>query len=400
MDSIQYLLSIDARGIKLGIQRTCEIMAACGNPQINLPSIQVAGTNGKGSVCAMLSNIFKAAGYKTGLFTSPHLLTVNERIRINNLPISNEEIDMFIQKYKIDVEKTGATFFETITAMALWYFKKKRVDVCILETGLGGRLDSVSICEPIATVITPISLDHLEILGETLPEIAFEKAGIIKKGVICVSAQQNSSATKVLIEEANKKGSPIHFINGENNLECAVNIPGKAQQENARLAVLTIQHLNNFDIPKPAIVHGLQTVEWFGRNQLIQKNPFVIFDVAHNIESMHSFLKYYKSLKISEDSILIIALQMRKQIQPIFPLFQILFQHIICTETTGRHPMPASVLRKHFTNESHIKIIQNPEKAIQYGLRKLTPNGGMAIIGSHCLGPAVSKIFKIYFDKC
>ena len=114
MNSIQYLLSIETRGIKLGIQRTREIMAACENPQIGLPSIQVAGTNGKGSVCAMLSNIFKAAGYKTGLFTSPHLVTVNERIRINGLPISNEEIDLFIQTYKTDIEKTGATFLKLL----------------------------------------------------------------------------------------------------------------------------------------------------------------------------------------------------------------------------------------------------------------------------------------------
>ncbi|SVB13008.1 uncharacterized protein METZ01_LOCUS165862, partial [marine metagenome] len=299
-------------------------MDACENPQIGLPSIQVAGTNGKGSVCAILSNIFKAAGYKAGLFTSPHLVTVNERIRINGLPISNEEIDRFIQTYKIDIEKIEVTFFETITAMALWYFNKENVDICILETGLGGRLDSVSICEPIATVITPISLDHLEILGETLPEIAFEKAGIIKRGVICISAQQDSSATKVLTEEANKKGSPIHFISGKNSLEYMVNIPGDFQKENAKLAVSTLEHINNFYIPKKAVLNGLQTVQWFGRNQHIQKNPLVIFDVAHNVESMRGFLKYYDSLNVSEESVLIIALQERKQIQILSSRFQIM----------------------------------------------------------------------------
>ena len=400
MNSIQYLLSIETRGIKLGIQRTREIMNACENPQIGLPSIQVAGTNGKGSVCAMLSNIFKTARYKTGLFTSPHLVTVNERIRINGLPISNKNIDLFIQTYKTDIEKIEATFFETITAMALWYFKKEAVDICVLETGLGGRLDSVSICEPMVTVITPISLDHLEILGETLSEIAFEKAGIIKNGVTCISSLQDSSATKILIEEADKKGSPIHFINSKNNLEYMVNIPGEFQQENARLAVSTLEHLNNFNIPKTAVINGLQTVQWYGRNQLIQKNPLVIFDVAHNIDSMCSFLKYYESLNIAEDSVLIIALQKRKQIQALSTIFQTMFKHIICTKTAGHNPMPADVLRNHFGDDSHIKTIQNPEKAIQYGLKKVTSLGGMAIIGSHCLGPAVSKVFKISFDRC
>ena len=186
MDSVQYLLSIETRGIKLGLQRTRELMAACGNPQSGLPSIQVAGTNGKGSVCAMLANILKTAGYKTGLFTSPHLVNVNERIRLNGIPIPNNEIDIFLQKYREAIEKIEATFFETITAMAFWYFKNENVDIAILETGLGGRLDSVSVCEPLATVMTSISLDHIEILGETLSEIAFEKAGILKKGVPCI----------------------------------------------------------------------------------------------------------------------------------------------------------------------------------------------------------------------
>jgi len=398
MNSIKYLLSIESRGIKLGMQRTLEIMNACDNPQIGLPSIQVAGTNGKGSVCAMLSNIFKTTGYKTGLFTSPHLIAVNERIRINGLPISNKEIDLFIQTYKLDIEKIEATFFETITAIALWSFKKENVDICILETGLGGRLDSVSVCEPMATVITPISLDHLEILGKTLPEIAFEKAGIIKNGVTCISSRQDSSVTKVLKEEADKKGSPIHFINSENNLKYKVNIPGEFQQENAQLAVSTLVHLNKFNIPKNDVMIGLQTVQWYGRNQLIQKNPLVIFDVAHNIESMRSFLKYYKSLNVVKDSVLIIALQKRKQIKELSSIFQTMFKQIICTEITGYHPMPADVLRNHFCNDHHIITIQNPEKAIQYGLKKLTSHGGMAIIGSHYLGPAVSNVFKISFD--
>ena len=398
MDSIQYLLSIKTRGIKLGIERTKKIMAICGNPQIGMPSIQVVGTNGKGSVCAMLSNIFKTAGYKTGLFTSPHLVNINERIRINGIPISNEEIDVFIQQYKTDIEKIETTFFETITAMAFWYFKNNGVDIAILETGLGGRLDSVSICQPMATVITPISYDHLEILGDTLSEIAFEKAGALKNGVICISAHQKTVVTEVLIKEANKKNSQIHFLNGNNNSEYKLNIPGKAQQENAQLAVSTLTLLPNFKIPEESILDGLQSVKWYGRNHIIQKHPLIIFDVAHNLASMKSFLEYYKSLAISENSILIIALQARKQIQPIIPLFQNIFQHIICTEAPGRNPMTVDVLGEHFTDKKKT-IIQDPKDAIFFGLEKLTSHGGMAIIGSHCLGPAVSSVFKISFDK-
>ena len=197
----------------------------------------------------------------------------------------------------------------------------------------------------------------MEILGETLPKIAFEKAGILKKGVTCISAQQKSSAKKVLIEEANKKASPIYFINTDNSLEYLVNLSGKSQIDNASLAVKTLEHLDNFKIPKSSIVKGLQTVQWFGRNQIIQKNPLIIFDVAHNIESMRSFLIYYKSLNIIEDSVLIIALQARKQIHKLSSIFKSIFKQIICTEAPSRDPMPANVLVKHFANGKNIKII-------------------------------------------
>jgi len=399
MDSIQYLLSIETRGIKLGIQRTRELMAACDNPQSGLPVIQVAGTNGKGSVSAIISNILINAGYKTGLFTSPHLVNVNERIRINGVPISNKEIDLFIKSYKTDIEKYEATFFETITALAFYYFKKEDVDIAIMETGLGGRLDSVSICEPLATIITPISYDHMEILGETLTEIAFEKAGAIKKDVVCISAKQNSAATKVLTEKADKVKAPIHFLNGESLPNYDINIPGVTQRENALLAVSALSHINGFIIPEEAVVKGLQTVQWFGRNHILRKNPLVIFDVAHNLESLRCFLEYYDSLKIYGDSVLVIALQARKRIQPIIPRLQSVFQYIICTKTNDRNPMAVETLMAHFVDSPNADIIQNPENAIRSGLERLSPTGGMAIVGTHCLGPAVSAIFKLSFDR-
>ena len=399
MDSIKYLLSIETRGIKLGFQRTREMMAACENPHSGLPVIQVAGTNGKGSVSAIISNILKNAGYKTGLFTSPHLMHVNERIRINGSSISDKEIDLFIKSYKTDIEKIEATFFETITAMAFWYFKKEGVEIAIMETGLGGRLDSVSICDPLATIITPISYDHMEILGETLAEIAFEKAGAMKKNVVCISAKQDSAATKVLSEQADIMGTPIHFLNGVSIPDYDINIPGETQRENALLAITALSHINGFNIPKKAVVKGLQTVQWFGRNHILRKNPLVVFDVAHNIESLRCFLDFYDTLNIHGNSVLVIALQARKQIHPLIPRLHSVFRYIICTETSGRNPMAAETLLAHFVDFPNAEIIQNPENAIRSGLERLSLEGGMAIVGTHCLGPAVSAIFKLSFDK-
>jgi len=399
MDSIHYLLSIETRGIKLGIERTRAMMKVCGDPHLGMPAIQVAGTNGKGSVCSILASILKAAGYKTGLYTSPHLVRVNERIRINGQSIPDAEIDKFLQLYKKNIEKIEATFFETLTAMACWYFKKEKVDIAIMETGLGGRLDSASICRPLATVITPVSLDHVEILGETLREIAVEKAGAMKKDVLCLSARQRQEAAEALQKEADRKGTPLYFLNGEKRTPINVNIPGEKQKENTELALLVLDHLNEYTIPDSAIRKGLKTVLWHGRNQMLQRNPTVIFDVAHNADGLRCFLDYYQSLRVSGKSTLVLALYLKKRIEDIVPQLENVFQHIICTQTEGRNPMPADILATHFGSGHSIKIIKDSQAAIRKGLGNLSKDDGMAILGTHCLGPAVNKLFKISFDN-
>ena len=232
--AINYLLSIESRGIKLGLERTQFIMKSCGNPHANLPVIQVAGTNGKGSVCAILEKIFRDSGYKTGLFTSPHLVKVNERIRVNGKSIENEKIESFINQYKQVIENNNITFFECMTAISAWYFKNNNVDIAIMETGLGGKFDSVSICTPIATIITPISYDHMEILGKTLESIAIQKAGIMKKNIICISAKQKSTVKKTLKIEAKKTHTPLYFLNDHKKFKLNLNIPGNKQKENAK----------------------------------------------------------------------------------------------------------------------------------------------------------------------
>ena len=181
MNINQFLISLKPNKIKKGQERTDALLKYCGNPHRKLNVIQIAGTNGKGSVCAMLDKILRSSGYTTGLFTSPHLRKINERIRVNGIAIEDEDIYNFFKKHGRSVIKTDTSFFETLTAIAFLYFKQKQVDVAIMETGLGGRLDSVTVCAPIATGITKIDLDHTHILGSSLEEIAFEKAGIMKK---------------------------------------------------------------------------------------------------------------------------------------------------------------------------------------------------------------------------
>jgi len=397
--AINYLLSIESRGIKLGLERTQFIMKSCGNPHANLPVIQVAGTNGKGSVCAILEKIFRDSGYKTGLFTSPHLVNVNERIRINGKPIENKKIESFINQYKHIIENNDITFFECMTAISAWYFKKQNVDVAIMETGLGGKFDSVSICTPIATIITPISYDHMEILGKTLKDIAIQKAGIMKKNILCISAKQKPTVEKTLKIEAKNANVPLYFLDNNEEFDFDFNIPGNKQKENAKLALFLIKYLNKFDFNKIFIENALKSVKWYGRNQILQVKPTIIFDVGHNESGIRSFIQYYKTLQILGDSTLIISLYSRKNIIKLIPLLEAMFINVICTETGGKNPMPASILANHFTPSHNIKIIPNPNSAIGYGIKKLKIKDGMVILGTHCFGPAISKIFNISFDN-
>ena len=176
----KYLFSLESRGIRLGLERTIELLKKCNNPHKNLKIIQIVGTNGKGSTSAILAKLLNLE-YSVGLYTSPHLYSFNERIRVNGEPISNESVAKFIKKYKNHIESIGASFFEVMTVMAAWYFSEKKMDYAIMETGLGGKFDSVTACEAKVIGITPISMDHCHILGNDILDIANEKIEAIKQ---------------------------------------------------------------------------------------------------------------------------------------------------------------------------------------------------------------------------
>ncbi|MDP7330182.1 MAG: Mur ligase family protein, partial [Candidatus Marinimicrobia bacterium] len=173
---LDYLYKLQRLGIKVGLNHTFELLQRCGNPQNQFQSIHIAGTNGKGSTSAIISSILMEAGLKVGLYTSPHLIRFNERIRVNGKPISDSKIVEFVDEHRSDIDDIESTFFETTTAMAFRYFANKNVDIAVVETGLGGRLDSTNVLTPDLTVITPISLDHRDILGKNILDISKEKA--------------------------------------------------------------------------------------------------------------------------------------------------------------------------------------------------------------------------------
>ena len=302
---------VGAAAIKEGLGNTIALCDALGNPQNKIKTIHIAGTNGKGSVSHMLAAILQSAGYKTGLYTSPHLKDFRERIKINGTLCSKEFITAFVEKTKPLSEKLSPSFFELTVAMAFSYFSENQVDIAVIETGLGGRLDSTNIITPELSIITNIGKDHMNILGDTIEKIAFEKAGIIKQDTPVVIGEYIAETKPVFDEIASERNAPItytqetryitdwkydhHLLNitvaentNGNRDQYLLDLTGIYQTKNI-LTVLESLHqlrLKRWEIADTAVIKGLQQVKKLtglhGRWEIIHKDPAVILDVAHN----------------------------------------------------------------------------------------------------------------------
>ena len=324
---------IGASAFKKDLTNTIALCEAIDNPQTKFKTIHVAGTNGKGSTSHMLASVLQAQGYKTGLYTSPHLKDFRERIRINGKMMSKTEVCSFVQRQKQLIEKIEPSFFEVTVAMAFDHFAKHEVDIAVIEVGLGGRLDSTNIITPQISVITNISLDHTNMLGNTLAEIAGEKAGIIKKGIPSVIGETQSESQPVFIAKAKEVNSPIIFAdqqlsaqdisikNGKLSLsiyqgenlkysKLQSDLTGIYQPKNMVTVLQALDVLNlktNLKISKENIYKGLKQVKKFtglqGRWQTLSKNPLVICDTGHNEAGITEVVKNirltsYKNLHV------------------------------------------------------------------------------------------------------
>ncbi len=292
-----YLFGLKARGAKFGIDRMALLAAQLGHPERAVPCVHVAGTNGKGSVSAMLDAILHAAGWHTGLYTSPHLVKLGERVQVDRHILREDEITAYTRELRPIAEQLGAihaddhpSFFEFMTAMALLQFARKRCDLSLIEVGLGGRLDATNIVTPLVSVITSISMDHCEFLGDTLEKIAMEKAGIIKAGRPVVLGRMPATAERVIRVIAAERGAPVISVAAEfgddvarypaTNLECDY------QRWNAATATLVARTLGGaWKISDAAIADGLRHVDWPGRWQRVRLGGrLTILDASHNPE--------------------------------------------------------------------------------------------------------------------
>jgi dihydrofolate synthase / folylpolyglutamate synthase len=277
--AVDWLFGTQQRGLKLGLDSVRSVLSALGEPQKALRFIHVAGTNGKGSVCAMLDSICRAAGVKTGLFTSPHLVRFNERIQVNGIQIDDEAVVRGLHRIRSLInEERHPTFFEITTALAFDHFRRQRVDLVVLETGLGGRLDATNVVDPLVAVLTSIDLDHQKWLGHSLPEIAAEKGGIIKPGVPVVSGPQFAEVRTVLERIATERSAALSYVELPVQ-DLFIGLAGSYQRTNAAIAIQALRKAG-IKVNPETLKEGLGNVQWPGRFQRVGER--IILDGAHN----------------------------------------------------------------------------------------------------------------------
>jgi dihydrofolate synthase/folylpolyglutamate synthase len=311
-ESIRLLLSLEKFGMKFGLGGITRLLETLENPHRKFATIHIAGTNGKGSVASMLAAFFTAAGYRTGLYTSPDLVSFTERIRIDGKRISQHEVARYVDALRPSLLKQQPTFFEATTAIAFAHFAEKKVEIAVIEAGLGGRLDSTNVVRPLVSVITNIGLEHTEVLGDTIERIAGEKAGIIKNRVPCVTGVSQRRALAVIRATCEKRNARLILasrfsasiremslnrtivdltVRGIPYERLQLSLPGSYQLKNAALAIAAIQEVKRstrFHIAEWFIRLGLSRVQELtgldGRLSLVRRNPRVILDVAHNAD--------------------------------------------------------------------------------------------------------------------
>ncbi|MBN1231544.1 MAG: bifunctional folylpolyglutamate synthase/dihydrofolate synthase [Anaerolineales bacterium] len=351
------------------LSRMVKIMELMGNPHIKYPIIHVAGTKGKGSVCAICSSVLKECGYKTGLYTSPHLQYFEERIQVSEQTVSRSEFAGLVKRIKPFVTQIpGITTFEITTALAFQYFAEQQVDAAVIEVGLGGRLDATNVCEPQVTVITSLSLDHTGILGNTLAAIAGEKGGIIKPGVPLVTSPQKTEAMQVIERICGERDAPLIITEhdypyrilsrkidhqvveynsaNERPRKLKLSLLGDHQAENGASAFAALHEFDRLVLPisKAGLRKGFRKVFWPGRFEILQKKPLVIVDSAHNPYSAEKLSQTLKDYFPAKRLVLLVGVSADKDLRGIIGPFLGETDHIITAQSTHPRAMPAGDL--------------------------------------------------------
>lgn len=391
-------------GIKLGLSTIRNILKALGNPQDNFQCIHVAGTNGKGSVASALASILHVAGYRAGLYTSPHLIRFNERIRINEQQITNDDVVAAYQAVRgAHYRQREPTFFEFATAMAFYEFGRQNVDWAVIETGMGGRLDATNMIKPALSVITNVSLEHRDYLGNTLSQIAREKAGIIKKQTPVITGVKQQSAIAVLKEAAQKKSAPLYRYGKEftvkrhksggfsysgiahnwHNLQ--TRLLGDHQIDNSALVLAAIELLKKKKVGLSVqnIKKGLIEMHWPGRLEIVCRDPFIMLDGAHNLIAARRLARYLSQNLADRGITLVVGILNDKPYASILKSLLPLCRRVILTRARiDRALDPQTLYTVAKETIADITIIPDVTQAVAHAVEEYRPKEAICIAGS------------------
>jgi dihydrofolate synthase/folylpolyglutamate synthase len=405
--SLDYLYSLEKFGMIFGLTQVERILSATGNPHKEIQSIHIGGTNGKGSTAAMMSSILQKEGYRVGLYTSPHLIRFTERIKVNGKEIAEEEVAALTEWMRKEIETAGIappfTFFDFTTAMALHYFKQKLVDLAVLEVGLGGRLDSTNVVDPLVSVITNVTKDHEEHLGKTILKIAREKAGIIKKGRPLITAVTQPHVLRLLSRVCQENGTSLFRVgkefryargeDGDFNYEglnrklwsIHLNLKGFHQVINAATAFGAMEVLEDlgYRVSTDAMIDGVGEVEWPGRLEMVSSSPGVILDGAHNPAGALVLKESLEKEFQFQHLILLIGIMRDKNIESMLHLLGPLADHIILTRPHTDRATPPLLLKKMLGRSGKkAEIVEDLNEAIERGLSLIGKEDLLCITGS------------------
>jgi dihydrofolate synthase/folylpolyglutamate synthase len=420
-ETIAYLYSlIDYEKIRIerytsethGLARIEQLLEAMGNPHTRFPAVHIAGTKGKGSAAAMCEACLRAAGYRTGFYISPHLHTFRERIQVSGRKIAREDVVALVEEARPLIESTsGVTYFEAITALGFLYFARSEVDAAVVEVGLGGRLDATNVLMPEVSVITSLSLEHTYLLGDTLAEIAYEKAGIIKPGIPVVSAPQQAEAIQVIEAISQKRQAPLVEVGrdwdyqpgpadldgqtfsvrrttgsgSELDGEYAIPLIGRHQLENATGAIATLDILRQrgFHIPVEAVQDGLRSVYWPGRMEILSREPLVVADGAHNTYSAQVLRIALEEWFPERRWMIIFGASADKDVAGMLEVLMPISDYLIVTRSD--HPRAAAPVKLADIAASvggGAEVSVSVRKAIRRGLTMMDPGSGLLVTGS------------------
>ena len=401
---------IGKAALKPDLTNTLKLCAGLGDPHLKFKSVHIAGTNGKGSTSHALAAVFQQAGYKTGLYTSPHLVDFRERIRVNGVQISKEWVVDFTQRIKPLIDEIEPSFFEITVAMAFAAFAEQEVDIAIIETGLGGRLDSTNVITPLLSIITNISYDHKDLLGDTLPQIAAEKAGIIKPGIPAVIGEQHDETERVFFERSVSLQSPLYYAQGywdmvrvkqdaryqyykainklnQQMLDVCTDLTGNYQQHNIKTVLTAAELLSfqGFNISVAGAIEALKSVKGttglMGRWDWLQEQPAIICDVAHNTAGLTEVLQQWKNV-VADKKHIVMGFVKDKDVAQALALFPKDATYYFCNAQIQR-ALPAMELQQTaivagLTGEVYSSV----EAAVNAAMNSMGGNDALLITGS------------------